>query len=633
MNITEYLVAYLRQGKSIEIPGIGTLNSKMEEAHYDSANSTFYPSRRVIEYDNTIVGQSAFLNYIAEKECIGQSTADRLWRNYVDALKEKLEKESSHIIPGIGTLQRTPEGYKFELDEAAVEQGGLQVLRPVSNVKQYTNTKDPFAIFETRFDEVPVEEPEPEVVPLATPIEVAPKEAPEEAAVVVPEPEVEESPKEEITEEPLAEPKVEVATEETIEEESPVTENIEDGVPVTENTEEKDSPVEIKSQEQQATEEETITNEDVVTVVETKEETSQDGPSAEDLKALDALDNMQTPVTEAPRKKKKTIWILLLILILLLLIGGALYYYLMIYKPAQEQNTKPVEIENMISDSEGSETIDTTASISDSLATEEMNDTITENEAAPEEEKVPETTTTVVTTEQVTGNINIFTFNTDGISFDPEEIGTHAAQVKTKMHGYVARYLQSKRTPSALQAMNDSIDQYIDQRMEQLLDGKEYSVARFMNYKDYVREYCQNDIKNTKGIQAQLLVQRELMDRTTLDKMFDQVMASGNFETEAAPATKKVTMNDMKTPVKVPAANIQTNSKRGFDVIAGFFSNKNNAQVLTANLKRQGCDAYIIQKGEFYYVSMGSADSRTKAESLYNHLKEWYDGDMVIKKW
>ena len=53
---------------------------------------------------------------------------------------------------------------------------------------------------------------------------------------------------------------------------------------------------------------------------------------------------------------------------------------------------------------------------------------------------------------------------------------------------------------------------------------------------------------------------------------------------------------------------------------------------MTARLHEQGCDAYIIEKNEMYYVSMGSAPTRTKAEALYNHIKSWYDGDIVIKE-
>ena len=87
-------------------------------------------------------------------------------------------------------------------------------------------------------------------------------------------------------------------------------------------------------------------------------------------------------------------------------------------------------------------------------------------------------------------------------------------------------------------------------------------------------------------------------------------------------------------PAEDRYANVTTqpNSKQGFDIIAGFYLNKGTAAKLTARLHSQGCDAYIIEKDEMYYVSMGSAPTRTKAEALYNHIKSWYDGDIVIKK-
>ena len=53
---------------------------------------------------------------------------------------------------------------------------------------------------------------------------------------------------------------------------------------------------------------------------------------------------------------------------------------------------------------------------------------------------------------------------------------------------------------------------------------------------------------------------------------------------------------------------------------------------MATNLKKKGCDAYIIEVNQGYYVSMGSAESRTKAEALYAHIKEWYKGDISIKK-
>ena len=94
-------------------------------------------------------------------------------------------------------------------------------------------------------------------------------------------------------------------------------------------------------------------------------------------------------------------------------------------------------------------------------------------------------------------------------------------------------------------------------------------------------------------------------------------------------AVKKPRPTDKEAPVYV---YVEKNSKQGFDIIAGFYLNKMTAAKMTARLHEQGCDAYIIEKNEMFYVSMGSAPTRTKAEALYNHIKSWYDGDIVIKE-
>lgn len=48
-------------------------------------------------------------------------------------------------------------------------------------------------------------------------------------------------------------------------------------------------------------------------------------------------------------------------------------------------------------------------------------------------------------------------------------------------------------------------------------------------------------------------------------------------------------------------------------------------------LKGYGCAAYIIEINHGYYVSMGSAKTRTLAEEKQRRAKEWYDGDISIK--
>ena len=88
--------------------------------------------------------------------------------------------------------------------------------------------------------------------------------------------------------------------------------------------------------------------------------------------------------------------------------------------------------------------------------------------------------------------------------------------------------------------------------------------------------------------------------------------------------------NGKNSPV---LSKIVSESKQGFDIIAGVFANKGNADQLCRELKASGCDSYIINRDGLYYVSMGSAASKTAAEALYKHIRSWYKEDINIKQW
>ena len=101
-------------------------------------------------------------------------------------------------------------------------------------------------------------------------------------------------------------------------------------------------------------------------------------------------------------------------------------------------------------------------------------------------------------------------------------------------------------------------------------------------------------------------------------------------KTEERKAIENRKSKEEPAPVKV---NVEQDSRQGFDIIAGFYLDRASAARLTARLHELGSDAYIIEKNNMYYVSMGSAKNRTAAEALFKHIKGWYDGDVAIKQW
>ena len=145
----------------------------------------------------------------------------------------------------------------------------------------------------------------------------------------------------------------------------------------------------------------------------------------------------------------------------------------------------------------------------------------------------------------------------------------------------------------------------------------------------YEMNYIFGDKKKNKKrffeIEKHLILDSDYRIKYTKDTKTKEIQ-----ENSTEISIKEETHSDSYTEQSVFCTN---ESKQGFDVIAGFYINRNTANKMASRLKSQGFDAYIIEKNDAYYVSMGSAPTRTKAEALYNHIKSWYDGDISIKQW
>ena len=292
--------------------------------------------------------------------------------------------------------------------------------------------------------------------------------------------------------------------------------------------------------------------------------------------------------------KKRRIWpIILIILALLLLCGGAAYYLL-----SRNNGAKPA-------------------------------------------------TTTESTTHIDAPAVTPFTFNPDMIDYSGREIAEQGDMVCIYMRDYINTYLADRGFSSARVPMMDRIRQYANERLEQML-GERFAVQRLLSYDDYIYNHNESFLKNRYARSCRGKVQSELMSYRALDDMLYRLadelgLQPGNGGQKTAAEVQQVKADEQKAierrkqaapPTDSPVyVYVEKGSKQGFDLIAGFYLNKNTAAKMTAKLHDMGCDAYIIEFNDLYYVSMGSASSQTAAEALYKHVKSWYDGDLVIKKW
>lgn len=588
MNITDYIVAFLKTGHNVELPGIGTLATTTVAAHYDASQATMYPSRQETTFSGATTGDNGIVEYIARQDCVSQATAQQMWKNYLDALKAKLQKESEHTLEGVGTLEWRNGAYSFQ---AAMPEASPSAAMPIAGVKRYNvSAKDPFAQFEQR----PAQATEPAAQPTPMP---------------APEPET-------ATAEPkAAETEATEPRHETAEPEPTASETEADPDPIL------TEPIAMLEEEDVETPAPSATPEPMA--IDATPETEDMG-AGDALKALDEMPPLpkQTNAKQRDKAKKKGKkgWLVALILLLLCLMAAAAYYYIKIYKPAHtpEKGTVTLNTEEMVSGSQGSET-------------HAMAQAATEEQGINAEQEATEPS------EAARGAFkanNDFTFSTDMLKYDDGDISRLGNESVDKLQGYIANYVKSRRSGKALEPMMQRVRAYATQRLGELLGGNAFHVQDLLNYcaNDYQHAYLEKDLRQRHAARQQIILQRDLMNPDRLGELLDEVMRDNNLAADAAKATA-TPQRPKQGNYTAPPAAAQESTKKGFDVIAGFYVNKGSADKLANTLKKKGCDAYIINRDGLYYVSMGSASSQTAAEAMYHHIKEWYKGDVAIKKW
>ena len=167
MNISELLSDFLKQGKSVDIPGIGSLSAKHVKAHYDADSATFFPSQQLVDFSPLMKGGNEFVHFLAQKDCVSDAIGERTWNNYVEAMKRQLEIDGMLELKGLGTVRKGENGLEFTAAEGLND--GNPLMKAVKNVKQYTAAVNPFA----RFEHLPEPEPQP-IVEEEPPVEDPP---------------------------------------------------------------------------------------------------------------------------------------------------------------------------------------------------------------------------------------------------------------------------------------------------------------------------------------------------------------------------------------------------------------------------------------------------------------------------
>ena len=600
MNITELIVDFIKQGNVVELPGIGTLTGSMVNAYHDAATGTYYPARRTVVLNKQESGNKAVVRCISERECVTVETAEQIWNNYLAALDDKLRNNpQGHEFPGLGVLSKTASGASFEAVPGLDLDAAKRHAQPLENVSTYTpkDTADPFAIFDQpvvipasqgdgpeAHPETPALQEKVEPVVSETPAEGTPREEEHSEAIASDDEALRVKEAEKAAKE--AEKAAKEAEKAAKAEEARLEKEAEKAAKEAEKAAkeaEKAAKAEEKNRQKEA---------ERAAALERKEaEARRKAAEKETRKALREEKKAERKEKKANKEEERkasgkehgkhfVLRIIVLVLLLLALVAGGVYYVMTRFYVPETQGANDAE----------------------------------HVEVTP---------------------YNSLSRSIDGLQFEEQEIQRNKAMVTRYLGDYIRQYLQARRYSNAYAVVMDRVGEYADLRLHELMSDNRFALIHLLPMDDYYRDFCYDDLKEQGGYVYRCRVQKEIMDESRLDAFLDELIAElglhpdGTVRAVAAPvAQKKEGEPYVET---VPSAPTFKSSKQGYDIIAGFCTQKLKADKMANHLKSLGCDAYVINRSGLYYVSMGSAPTRTAAEALYNHIKEWYQGDITIK--
>jgi hypothetical protein len=596
MNITDLIVEFIQQGNVVEFPGMGTLSSSIVGAHHDAATGTFHPARRTVAMADTLTGNKAIVRRIAEKECVTNEIAEQMWANYIAALKEKLQRSpDGHEFPGIGWMRCVGSKVRFDAIEGLDLDAGKKHEQPLENISTYTPkaVADPFAAFDkpaaksataepTPVQEPPVEQEKPEVPPVVEkPVQAEPDRPNMQEPAKAEAPKVE-APK--VVATPQADHLSEVK-------------RMLDEIPSSPKDAkearraEKAAAKAEKEARKAADEARKAAEEAERKAAKNKEREAREASKAlekQSIKAAKAKEKAGREESKKNKKKKKGGWVWIL-LVLLLLAAAAWYYCTHIYSPAAKGESCAREVE-------------------------------------------------LVTPEPFTES------DYPLLKFQEQDILYNVGHLHNYMEKYVHDFLAAHHYANAFAPVMARVDEYADVRLHELMvEG--YSPKRFFPHDNFWLKSHYRDYKSAGARYYRYKVQGELMGSDMLEGILDEVVATMGLHADGfgmgrggdggalaggtrAAAAKPAA--DKPYEEIVPEAPTFKESKQGFDIVAGFFTSKKSANKCANQLKALGSDAYIISKSGGYYVSMGSAPTRTAAEAMEKHIKSWYKSDVKI---
>ena len=481
MNITNYIVEFLKQGNAVEIKGIGTFSPKIEFTHFDEETKEYFPAIQTVEFSTVCKGNEQIISYIAKQEFIGVTTAEKLWDNYIVALNDKLNVDGKHEFPGMGKLVYSADNrYSFDAFEEinfSKSTRRLPVLKDIVTYDLNPERENPFDKFDSP------------VIPVEKEDEAIAEEQPQDEQML-----------DEIDDNMMAEDNSSEENENNheIDNEISETENVEkcvgeseekviEEIPVgdaekVENEEDKDEVLENKEVETNQENSEEVESEEVDVRQEDNEDIKEENNNDEADNEL--KDNKKDKKKKRDKKKKnkkerntkernKKLLIPLIILLILLLLGGAYYYFVVVkdtYIPFINEYKEVVENET----------------------TEELAETDATDEQVVADTTDVQTTSNDEATEQLElfKGENMFTFDYTLVPIDNKEevIETTCKTIVSSMSNKIEAFLKKQHYTTAKAPIIERMNEYVIKRLKELFSDDFFHPARMMSYDNYITD-------------------------------------------------------------------------------------------------------------------------------------------------
>ena len=210
---------------------------------------------------------------------------------------------------------------------------------------------------------------------------------------------------------------------------------------------------------------------------------------------------------------------------------------------------------------------------------------------------------------------------------DPAAIEKNKKQILKHLSSRIKAFVTFKQYSTAADKLEAKLGEFVTERLNDKYGShpEDFHIADLMPYTtdNFVRKYIGDELQTRKQHRVHYEIIEEILENNILGQYLDELINAG-----------EVSKDVFKAPsAPVYTAPLYTSPKQVFDIIAGTYRDKQIAMKKASELRSKGTGAYVIERDGLYYVSAGSAPSRTAADKVYFHLKTWYKSELSIKQW